>query len=99
MESQYPSLLQAQKVFCVATAIICIFSLSFVLVKVNKRIPPIFFINILLYTLAIVSRAVIELWKYDKNEIKPAVIITSIAVNLVELSLCYFIFLIWIFKT
>lgn len=92
------SLIQAQRVLCLATGVICLIPVSIVLVKVNKRIPPSFFINIMLYTLAILSRAINELVLENNYQSKVRIITTSTCISLIELSLAYFIFQVWAFR-
>ena len=86
------SLNQAQHVMCIVTPIICMITVSFVLIKVNKRIPTSFFISILLYTLGIMSRAANELLFELKNTDRSRIITTSFCFILIEFSLAYFIF-------
>jgi fucose 4-O-acetylase-like acetyltransferase len=78
------------------SAAMCFLTVSFLLIKVNKRIPGSFALNICLYTVAILSRA-ITLSLIELEQEKERAIMSS-CVSLIELSLAYFIFQINAFK-
>ena len=84
------SLELAAEIICYFSAAMCLLSVSFLLIKVNKRIPGSFALNISLYSLAILSRAISLNNKWLPPEAKSA--ITSSCVCLIELSLAYFIY-------
>jgi hypothetical protein len=74
------------------TGLLCLVPFIFVLYTVNKRIPLSFFLNIFLYTVAILSKAVSELLFHNDFTNKTRLVLTSVCVALIELSLAYFIF-------
>jgi hypothetical protein len=62
------------------------------MIKVNKRIPLSFFINVLLQTVAMISRALNELIFDNESRKIPRILITAACVGLIEISLAYFVF-------
>ncbi len=68
------------------------------MIKVNKRIPLSFFINVLLQTVAMISRALNELIFDNESWKIPRILITAASVGLIEISFAYFVFQIQAFR-
>jgi hypothetical protein len=83
---------KAQNVVSFVTGGLCIIPFTFIIIKVNKRIPLSFFINILLQTMAIISRALNELIFFNDLDALARILITPFCVGLIEISFAYFVF-------
>ena len=74
------------------TGAICLLVFSWIILKVNKRIPASFFINIILYTVSFIFRNVNEILREENIVSNVDIITNTICVSLVEISLAYFVF-------
>ena len=79
----------AKNIICVGTAALILIPVGIILIKVNKRIPRSFILNIFLYMLGIFMRVVTVFYSLDTNL---ETVFISLCLDIVELSLAYFIF-------
>jgi hypothetical protein len=78
----------ANNIICIVTAVLILAPVGIVIVRVNKRIPRSFMLNIFLYTLGIFMR-VVSLFDTFNADLEAVFI--SLCLDIVELSLVYFI--------
>ena len=79
----------AEDIICIVTAVLILAPVGIVVFRVNKRIPRSFMLNIFLYTLGIFMR-VVSLFDTIDGDLEAVFI--SLCLDVVELSLVYFIF-------
>jgi hypothetical protein len=90
---------QAIFIMFLASGIICLIPVTFIGIKINKRIPLSFLINIIFYMLAIFSRALNELILPDNGNNKFKIITSSLCGSLIELSQTFFVFQVCAYKS
>ncbi len=92
-------LFYAGQVLWLITGAMCLLVVSWIIFKVNKRIPASFLINLVLYTVSFIVRNIKYFLKDYDSESDFDIISISICIGIVELSLANFIFQILAFKS
>ena len=89
-------LVNAQKVISIVVAGLSIIPATFLLIKVNKRIPVSFLLTILLHVAVIILRAFNDQLNFDSL---PQIIITVICYTLIDFIFASFVFQLQSFRT
>ena len=77
----------AENMLAFISGVICILSVTAIVIKIKTRMPLNFAVNLCLYTLAIMSRAINALVFNNTIDNPIRIIISGVCVGLVELSL------------
>ena len=87
MSKSASALFSAENLLAFISALLCLIFITGIVAIVRNRIPLNFAVNLALYTLAILFRAV-NAWAYKEKDDNPVrILVSGICVGLIELSL------------